>query len=211
MTLRKKDDYFDDILKEFTPLFEEAIKIEMQVGNNIAINDAKGKGKKTKDSGLTISKKDLQNFTDKFLVNVKDANRDISKRVTNAILENVSNKGSNIDLSKMIEDIFTKDSSTHFNYKNRYKTIARTESAGILNTSGMNKASKLGFNKKYISIVDDKRTSEVSKAMFRKYGGEDKAIAMDKEFVVTVNGKEYRGLTPPFMPNDRDFVLYTFE
>jgi len=210
MVLRPNDDYYKAILKEFEPLFKEAIELEIKLGNNIAIEDAKNQGSKTKDSGLTLSKRDIKNFTDKFLLNVKDANRDMSKRIVNAILENTSRRGSVIDLSKSIKDIFTKDSSEHFNFKNRYKMIARTESANVLNTSASNKAKRLGAEKKYIQIVNDNRTSQVSKAMFAKYGGEDKAIGIDKEFFVTVGGKEFRGLVPPFMPNDRDFVLYVF-
>ena len=65
MVLRPNDDYYKAILKDFEPLFREAIELEIKLGNNIAIEDAKNQGSKTKDSGLTLSKRDIKNFIDK--------------------------------------------------------------------------------------------------------------------------------------------------
>ncbi|HDZ15469.1 MAG TPA: hypothetical protein ENH60_11315 [Pricia sp.] len=62
--------------------------------------------------------------------------------------------------------------------------------------------------RKYIIIVKDNRTSEVSFAMDSKYGSIEKSILLDKLFHVVVNGKTFEGQAPPFMPNDRDEVLY---
>ena len=209
--MKKKEDYFDDIWKKFKSKFKDALKIELTLGNKIAINMAEEQGKKTTLNPLNISQKDISVLIDKFELNVKDANLDISKRVNNAILDNVSQRGSDKDLSKDIKAIFDEDNSNHFNYKNRFKTIARTESSRALNNSAFNTANKLGAIKKYLNIVFDKKTSEISKVAFEKYGTEDKAIPIDENFTYIFNGKKYEYLLPPDVPNDRSIPVYLFD
>jgi len=209
--MKRKDDYFADIWEKFKTKFLNALKIEMTLGNKIAIDMAKDQGKKTTTNPLNLSKKDINTLMELFETNVKDANLDISKRVNNTILDNISQRGSNKDLAKSLKDLFDKDSSDHFNYKNRFYTIAKTESSRVLNNSAFNTANKLGAKKKYINIVSDNRTAEQSKMFFAKYGSPEKGIALDKEFKIIYKGKEYRGLLSPFMPNDRDIILYEFE
>ena len=94
----------------------------------------------------------------------------------------------------------------------RAETIARTETSRALN-QGKLQAMKASGEKasKYLIITYDNRTSEVSKAMGRKYGTDEKAIPLDKEFSVNVNGKTFSGQTPPFMPNDRDAIVFVLE
>ena len=93
--------------------------------------------------------------------------------------------------------------------KNRAEMIARTELSRAYNTGSLDAARQSPLTmKKYLVITYDKRTSEVSKLMGEKYGSEEKAIPLDEPFSVTYKGKEYMGLTPPFMPNDRDTVVY---
>lgn len=209
--MKRKEDFFADIWIKFKNKFLDALKIELTLGNKIAINMAKDQGKKTTLNPLNISKKDMDSLMELFEINVKDANKEISKRVNNAILDNVSQRGSNKDLSEMIENIFDEENSDHFNYKNRFTTIARTESSRVLNNSAFNTANRLGAIGKYIDIVNDSRTAPQSKLFFAKYGGEDKAIPLDKSFSIIYKGKEYGGLLSPFMVNDRDIVLYKFE
>ena len=101
-------------------------------------------------------------------------------------------------------------------FKNRLKTVIRTEgkrarSKGQL--EGAIQADQLGIKqRKWIEIVVDNVTSEVSFAMDEKYGEPEKAISLDEEFTVTVKiGKKvktFHGLTPPFMPNDRDSMRF---
>jgi len=92
---------------------------------------------------------------------------------------------------------------------NRADAIARTETARAENFGSLEAAKKANMDmKKYISIVSDARTSEVSKAMFRKYGSKQKSIGINETFSVKMKGKEYSGLVPPFMPNDRDQAIF---
>ena len=96
--------------------------------------------------------------------------------------------------------------------KNRAEMIARTETARAFNMGKLQAVQKSGKPaKKYIDITLDKRTSQVSKAMDRKYGSPEKAIPLDQNFSVSVGGKVFEGPAPPFMPNDRDIVLFTFD
>jgi len=93
--------------------------------------------------------------------------------------------------------------------ENRAETIARTETARAENMGQLNAMKTSGIPlRKFILIVDDSRTSDVSKAMERKYGHQNKSIPLDANFSVTVKGKIFEGQAPPFMPNDRDTVLY---
>ena len=207
----KKEDYFADIWNKFKNKFLNALKIEMTLGNKIVINMAKDQGKKTTINPLNLNKKDINSLIELFEINVKDANKEISKRVNNAILDNISQRGSNKDLSVMIKDLFDKDSSDHFNYKNRFQTIARTESSRVLNNSAFNTANRLGFTHKYLNGVPDNRQGDDSKVAINKYGSEDKAIPINENFKFTYGKKEYNYLLPPNRPNDREIPIYTFK
>lgn len=205
-----KEDYFSKLLKKYLPKFRKAIELEIKIGNNLAINQAKRAGKKTGANALTLNKKDLDNFTDQIEELIKGVNREMSKKINQAVRDNISNRGSNKDLAKNIKSIFDENSSNYFNYKKRFETIARTESTRVLSTSAHNKARQIGAKKKYVQITDDSRTSDISRAMFAKYGGEENAIPFDEEFSVIVRGKKYGGQKTPFHPSERDLILYIF-
>jgi len=209
--MKKKEDYFADIWKKFKKKFLDALKIELTLGNKISINMAKDQGKKTNLNPMNLSKKDVDSLMELFELNVTDANKDISKRVNNAILDNTSQRGSNKDLAKMIKGIFDEENSDHFNYKNRFNTIARTESSRVLNNSAFNTAKRLGAIKKYLNDVPDSRQGEDSKVAMRKYGSPEKAIPIDDNFEFTYKKKNYSYLIPPNRPNDREIPIYVFE
>jgi len=96
--------------------------------------------------------------------------------------------------------------------KNRAETIARTETARAEQSGQLNAMKSSGVDvRKYIIIVKDKSTSEVSFAMDSKYGSIDQSIPLDGLFSVVVGGKTFEGQAPPFMPNDRDDVLYVLK
>jgi hypothetical protein len=209
--MKTKQDWFDKLLEKYLNKFKAAIKLEMQISNTFTTNQAKQQGSKTKLNPLNVSKKDLENFNQRVEMYVKGANQDISKKINKAILDNVAQKGSNQDLAKDIKSIFEEGSSNYFNYKNRFKTIARTESTNILSTSSYNTANKLGATKKWLLMTDDNRTSDISKAFNKKYGTPEKAIPINEEFTAEVNGKTYGGLLTPFHPSERDIVMYEFD
>lgn len=211
MTIKKKNDFFSNLLKKFLPIFAAAILIDFGISSKFTINQAKDEGVKTTRSPLNLSKKDHDAMTDTMGRLIKGVNEDLSKRINTLVNENIINRGSNKDLAKSLKELFDKENPNYFNYKNRFDAIARTESTRVLSQSGFNTAKRLGATGKYISIVDDNRTSDISKAMFAKYGSPDKAIPLDEEFSVVVRGKTFSGLTTPFHVSDRDIILYTYE
>jgi HK97 family phage portal protein len=92
---------------------------------------------------------------------------------------------------------------------NRAETISRTETNRIENFGQLDAAKKSGEElKKWISIVKDDRTSEISKAMDRKYGSPEKAIPLEEDFEVVVGKKIIKGPAPPFHPNERDTLIF---
>jgi len=94
----------------------------------------------------------------------------------------------------------------------RARMIANTEVTRANNYGRLQAYNRSGREiYKYIQIVDDHRTSEVSYAMDRKYGDPKRAIPIRQEFSVWVHGKKYHGQAPPFMPNDRDTVIFITE
>ena len=95
---------------------------------------------------------------------------------------------------------------------NHTKTLVRTELNRANNMGSLTSMKQAGVKStKYLLMVDDSRTSDVSKALHRKYGKEEQAINLDKEFKAISKGKTYSGLAPPFHPNDRDILAYIME
>lgn len=200
---------FDKLLKSFMSKFLKAIEIDYGVGSAFTLTTAKSDGKQTNMNPLSLNKKEQKANTEMIGKLVKDVNDEMAKKISYLVNKSVTDKWSNKQLEKELKGIFEKDNPNYFNYKNRFKTIARTETTRIMNNSAYNTAKRLKFTHKYISIVNDNRTSEQSKLFFSKYGREDKSIRIDEEFFIIYKGKRYNGLLPPFMPNDRDFVIFT--
>ena len=176
----------------------------------VLARDAKSKGVKTTRIPTNFSKKDQEIFIKKFEMNVKDANRAVSKQINNAVLDNLARKGTNKELAEEIKNIFDENVAGHINYKNRNKTIATTESTNILSTMSFNTAKNMNATGKYLAGVDDKRQGGDSKVALSKYGGPDKAIPMDEPFEFTFGKTSFSYLLPPNRPNDRERVLYTY-
>jgi len=206
-----KEDWFEVLLDKYMPKIKAAIKVEIQLGNTLAIRQAIKQGSKTNRTPLNINKRDFEAFVDRVEMYVKGANRDLSKKINNSVLNNIAQRGSNQDLANDLKKIFNKNSPNYFDYKNRFKTIARTESTNILSTTSFNTANKMGATKKWLLGVNDNRQGEDSKIALRKYGSPDKAIPIDKPFTFTEGKKTYNYLLPPNRPNDREIVMYEFD
>lgn len=144
----------------------------------------------------------LQDYVNHNLYAVTD---DIGHNLRSELMRGMLDGEDGAQLRQRVASVF-KDKK----FNNRMKMVMRTEKVRAGNMGRLEGAKQSGLNlKKYIDIVLDKRTTDVSKAMFKKYGGKDKAIPLDEEFMVRVNGKVYRGQGPPFMPNDRDTLMIT--
>ena len=101
-------------------------------------------------------------------------------------------------------------------YVNRMKMVVRTEKNRANNTGaldGARQAERAGVKvKKYVDVLEDGVTSPICSAMDTKYGSEDKAIGLDKDFFVTVKSGNktitVREQAPPFHPNCRSVLRF---
>lgn len=211
MATKPQEDFFKDIWKKFAPLFATAIALEMIMGNDIAVTDAISQGVKTNKIPSKFSKKDQEIFIKKFEMNVKDANQAVSKQINNVILDNLARKGTNKELAEEIKQIFNENVAGHINYKNRFKTIATTESTNVLSIMSFNTAKKQGATGKYLSGVNDNRQGGDSKVALDKYGSPEQAIPLNEPFEFTFGKTHFSYLLPPNRPNDRERVLYTYD
>ncbi len=109
------------------------------------------------------------------------------------------------ELKKRIKDVF-KDKV----YTNRMKTVIRTEkqranNAGVYD--GALQAQDAGIKlKKWLDVTLDSRTTNCCRVGNSKYGSPDKAIPLDKEFVMKIHNKTYRAQYPPMLPNCRSVL-----
>lgn len=210
MPIKIKDDYFDKEYNEFEKELENAIKKEIELGKSLTLEFFREQGKKTTTNPTNLTKKDIELYKEKLFLNMKDVNRELSKNITNKVIDNISKGGSDKDLAKELKKMFDKDSVEHFNYKNRFETIARNESGEILNQSADKQAKKLNAKKKYVSTVLDSRTCPICLNSESKYGSEDKAIDIDKNFTVTHKGKVYSSETGKLHISCRCLTIYIF-
>jgi len=202
---------FQKLLKKFLPKFLKAIKIDYGVGSAFTIVDSKKQGKKTSMKPLNMTKKDQEANIKTIEELVKGVNNDMAKQINYLVNQSVTEKWSTKMLADELKGIFNKTSPNYFNYKNRFNTIATTESFRILNLGQFNTAKRLGFTHKYLFNPMDSKTGEDSKIAENKYGSEDKAIPIDKPFKYTYAGKERVYMLPPDRPNDRSIVIYTIK
>lgn len=144
----------------------------------------------------------IQSYT---FQNIKGMTQDLGNNLRQELQRGIMNGEGSQQLQKRVQQVFKSNNG-------RSEAIARTELNRAYSMGELQAWQQSGLKaKKYIDIVNDNRTTEVSKAMSRKYGRRDKAIPIDEVFSVVVNGKEYAGQAPPFMPNDRDSVIFIME
>ena len=206
MKINTKDDYYEDILKEFLEKFKLAIDVETSLATNIVTNSSP-----YNSNAINLSNIDKELFLEKLQTNIKDANRDMSKRISNVLIDSMNTKLGINEMKTQLEEIFKEDNPNYYNYKNRFKTIARTESSSISNISSYNRAKELGASKKYLVGIDDFRQGDDSKVALAKYGSPDKAIPIDEPFTFTHKGKSYEYLLPPNRPKDRELAIYLWD
>jgi len=95
--------------------------------------------------------------------------------------------------------------------KNRATMIARTESSRIETAGSIDAAQQFQRDgveiKKWLLWTLDSRTSNLTKALHKKYGSEEQAIPLNKNFTIDFGGKHYSQMGPPFHPNERDVFM----
>ena len=95
---------------------------------------------------------------------------------------------------------------------NRAKTIARTESARASHFGKLSAYKQSGTSgRKWLLWTNDDRTSDITKALHKKYGSPEKAIPLEENFKLNVKiGKKQVVIDQPagpFHPNERDELM----
>ncbi len=154
------------------------------------------------DQNIPVNNKAVEFLQEHTFDNIKGMTEEIANDLKAELSRGIINGEGITKLKERVTKVFDVG-------KVRATAIARTEVARSENQGKLLAMKESGMDiKKYLVITHDDRTSNVSKAMDRKYGTPEQAIALDENFSVNVSGKEYSGSAPPFMPNDRDAILF---
>ena len=178
----------------FRKIVDEVIKFRFNFGWE--------KSEKQIDQNVPMNNKAVEFLQEHTFDNVKGMTEEIANDLKAELSRGIINGEGVTKLKERVTKVFDVGEV-------RATAIARTEVARSENQGKLLAMKESDIDvKKYLVITYDDRTSNVSKAMGRKYGTPEQAIDLDKNFSVNVSGKEYSGSAPPFMPNDRDIILF---
>jgi len=139
---------------------------------------------------------------------IKGITDDIRTRLESELSKALAANEDREQIRRRIADVFRGDNPTRINFEDRVELIRRTEIARAENYAALDAAKQLKIRtKKRLAITLDERTSDICRAMSRKYGDDAQAIERDEPFVVTVKvGNKTQTISemaPPFHPNCR--------
>lgn len=149
--------------------------------------------------------KDL-NFLKEYVDNnIQRHSDDVADNLRQEIQRGIMNGDTTKELTERIKLIFKEKK-----YMDRLKAVIRTESLRANNQGrleGAMQAAGTGLKiKKWVSIIDDERTTKICKAEDSKYGEPKKAIPLDDDFVVKADNKTIKSKIPPFHVNCRSIL-----
>lgn len=193
---------FEDVLNAIERIFLiTGVKAVIDQVTASLFNNGVDEVERTTSQNIAANTEQIKFLSDTTFGNIKGMTDDLKNKLRQQLRFSVINGEGITKITERVKGVF--DIS-----ENRAEAIARTETARAENAGQLQAAKDSGLEmKKYITIVSDSRTSEVSKAMERKYGSREKSIGLNETFSVTVSGKEFSGQAPPFMPNDRDSLI----
>ncbi len=153
----------------------------------------------------------LYNYVEQNMQNAVD---DVGNKLRQELQRGLMNHESKEKIIARVRRVFKDDKQV----VNRLKTVIRTET-NRANNSGrleaMNQAKNSGIKlKKWLDVVPFQKDissgfcntpagANSKNSAYGKYGNPEKAIALDKEFIVKWKNKTVRGLAPPFHINCR--------
>lgn len=157
---------------------------------------------------FTPDENTLRNLEESISDSIKGITEEMRARIGRELKVGLAANEDNSQLKRRIGKIFRGDNPTRFRFENRMEMIRRTETQRARNLAIHDVAQQLPFPvKKRVSVVLDARTSPICIAMNKKYGDDDQAIQIDKQFKVRAKvGKKtitISELTPPFHVNCR--------
>ena len=173
---------------------------------NSGVNEVKDLAEKSGivTQSITANQAQVKFLSDLTFGNIKGMEADLENKLRQAIRMSIVNGEGIGKMASRVKSVF--DVS-----ENRAKTIARTESNRVENMGSLQAAKDLETDKiklkKYLLWTNDSRTSDLTKALHNKYGSEEKAIGLDKNFEIKFNKLNISQQAPPFHPNERDQLI----
>ncbi len=132
--------------------------------------------------------------------NIKDLHTETANKLRATLQKGLMENKPSTQIARDIQEVLNVT-------KARAQTIARTELARAYSMGQLEAARASGLKaKKYVSIVDDNRTTELCRRLGRKYN-KDNAIDIDAKFYDDVTKESW--LAPPFHVNCRTSVIIT--
>lgn len=158
------------------------------------------------DMNFSRNEKNLTALQDYTFDNIKGMTEEMANKLRQQIQQGLINMEPMSQIKNRVKDIMGIA-------ENRAAMIARTESNRAMNFGRLDAAKESEEQgveiKKWLLITNDDRTCAISKAMGKKYGSPQKAIPLEENFSVSVNGKVIEGPAPPFHQNERDRIMFT--
>jgi hypothetical protein len=209
----------DDITRGFVQLFDtEAFKSRIRNFTNKHYDKGLLKGEAQVNMNFLRNTNNLEHLNNYSFTLVKDLTDDMSSALRKSLQEGLLNQESVSEIKGRVEAIFKgkglkltdKNGNVRsINWRDRMTAIVRTESVRAENYGHADAIEQSGITfKKYVSVHMDARTSPICMTEDLKYGTPDKAIPMSDDFVVSVKGKIYKTMLPPFHPNCRTRALF---
>lgn len=200
LTQIKGIDDIPKIIKDIFNVFTLKKVVDAVIGDEY--NDGWEKSEKQINQNVQVNKGALEFLQNHTFDNIKSMTEEVANDLRAELSRGIINGEGITKLKERVDKVFKMGD-------NRAAMIARTETSRADNQGKLLAMKESGVDmKKYLIITYDDRTSSVSKAMGSKYGSGTKAIPLSENFSVNVSGKEYSGSAPPFMPNDRDVVVF---
>lgn len=162
------------------------------------------KAEKTFDMNFIPRDQDLDFLKQYVNQNIDDVADDVGKQLRQEISRGMLAGDDVQGIKNRVKEVFN-----DAKFANRLKTVLRTESIRAQNQGSLEGARQSNLKlKKYVIIVDDKRTSYICHKEDAKYGSPEKAIPLNEQFVVTVDNKTIKADAPPFHVNCRSTLGY---
>lgn len=155
-------------------------------------------------NAVSSSPEKIKFLSDMAFENIVALSNQMKSRLRQQLKSGIANGEGIGTLSTRIQSVFDVT-------KSRAEMIARTEASRVESAGALHAAEQIkadGVNvKKYLLWTLDDRTSDLTKALHRKYGSREKAIPLDQNFTITFGGKTFSQMGLPFHPNERDSLI----
>jgi len=201
------------LAEDFTAILERIVDlrtIKLVVDRFLKKHYDAGLRKQSVTYGINFVRNDgtVKYLQDATFEHIKGITDDIGTRLESELSKALAANEDRAQIRKRIANIFRGTQPTRINFEDRIETIRRTETARAENYAALDAAKQLKVKtKKRVAIVADDRTSDICRAMARKYGTDGQAIDRDEPFVVTLKvGNKTQTITemaPPFHVNCR--------